>query len=94
MDSYAINQEPPIHMNYDSAQEHVPRAEHNNRTIKEQVWCEYHNSPFDHLPRIMLKYMASEQARKLNYFPAQHEVSKHYSPCMILHQENIDYHHY
>eukprot|EP00957_Ditylum_brightwellii_P116601 8894463-Ditylum_brightwellii.AAC.1 len=36
MDSYAINQEPPINMNYASAQEHVPRAERNNRTIKEQ----------------------------------------------------------
>ena len=35
MDSYAINQEPPIYMNYASAQEHVPRAERNNRAIKE-----------------------------------------------------------
>ena len=36
--------------------------------------------------------MVSEQARKLNYFQVKHGVSKHYSPCMILHQENIDYH--
>eukprot|EP00957_Ditylum_brightwellii_P063747 4837013-Ditylum_brightwellii.AAC.1 len=79
-------------MNYASAQEHVPRAERNNRTIKEQVRWEYHRSPFNHLPQIMLNYMVSEQARKLNYFPVQHGVSKHYSPRMILHQENIDYH--
>eukprot|EP00957_Ditylum_brightwellii_P159517 12142632-Ditylum_brightwellii.AAC.1 len=60
MDSYAINQEPPIHINYASAQEHVPRAERNNRTIEEQVRCKYHHSPFDHLPQIMLTYMVSE----------------------------------
>eukprot|EP00957_Ditylum_brightwellii_P094159 7168839-Ditylum_brightwellii.AAC.1 len=72
MDSYAINQELPIYMNYTSAQEHVPRAERNNRTIKEKVRCKYHRSLFDHLPQIMLKYIVSEQARKLNYFPAQH----------------------
>eukprot|EP00957_Ditylum_brightwellii_P127832 9748828-Ditylum_brightwellii.AAC.1 len=30
MDLYAVNQEPPIHMNYTSAQEHVLRAERNH----------------------------------------------------------------
>ena len=35
--------------------------------------------------------MVSEAARKLNYFPAKHGISKHYSPQMIVHKENIDY---
>eukprot|EP00957_Ditylum_brightwellii_P175170 13336220-Ditylum_brightwellii.AAC.1 len=77
MESYVINQEPTIYMNYASAQEHVPRAELNNRTIEEQVRYKYHCSPFNHIPQIMLKYIVSEQARKLDYFPVQHGVSKH-----------------
>ena len=35
--------------------------------------------------------MVNETARKLNYFPAKHGISKHYSPRMIVHKRNIDY---
>eukprot|EP00957_Ditylum_brightwellii_P157572 11993435-Ditylum_brightwellii.AAC.1 len=72
MDVYSAEQKPPIEMNYAAAQEHVPRAKRNNCTIEERVRCEYHRSSFDHIPRIMLKYMVSKQMQKLNYFPAQH----------------------
>lgn len=44
-----------IHINYTSAQEHVPRAERNNRTIQERVRAEYYNLPYIDLPRIMVK---------------------------------------
>ncbi len=91
MDPYSAKQDPPISMNYASAQEHVPRAERNNRTIKERVRSTYHRLPYDHLPRIMVKYLVMESTKKLNFFPNKHGVSKHYSRRMILHQENLDY---
>ena len=39
MDGFAAKQDPPIKMNYINAQEHVPRAERNNRSIQERVRC-------------------------------------------------------
>lgn len=91
LDSFAAHQNPPISVKYAAPLEHVPRAERNNRVIKERVRSAYHRLPYVHLPRIMVKYMVMESARKLNFFPAKQGVSKHYSPRMILHHENLDY---
>jgi hypothetical protein len=80
-----------IALNYANPQEHVPEAERNNRVIKERVRATYHRLPFTHLPRLMVKILVSEAAKKLNFFPAQHGISPYYSPRMILHQKNLDY---
>ena len=82
---------PPITMHYAAAQEHVPEAERNNRVIKEQFRAVYHRLPYAHLPRILVKYLAYESARKPNIFPARQGISKYFSPRMIIHQENISY---
>ncbi len=37
MDLFSARQDPPIEMNYAVTQEHVPRAERNNRVIQERV---------------------------------------------------------
>jgi hypothetical protein len=89
MDLVAIDHH--IKMNYANPQEHVPEAERNIRVVKERVRVGYHRLPFNHLPRIMVKYLACGAAAKLNFFPAKHGVSKYYSPRMILHQKNLDY---
>ena len=39
----------------------------------------------------MIKILAMESTKKLNFFPPKGGVSKYYSPRMILHQENLDY---
>jgi hypothetical protein len=91
MDPFAAKQDPIIKVNYATANEHVPRAERNNRTVQERVRAAYHRLPYDDLPRTMVKYLVMELAKKLNYFPNKNGVSKYYSPRMILHQENIDY---
>ena len=91
MDNYSTQHTPAIKINYTSAQEHVPRAERNHRTIKERVRATYYRLPFKHLPRIMVKYLVMESTKKLNFFPNKNGVSKHYSPRMIVHKENIDY---
>ena len=35
--------------------------------------------------------MVMEAAKKLNFFPAKHGVSKYYSQRMILHQHNLHF---
>jgi hypothetical protein len=91
LDPIAAARNPPIHVHYAAAQEHVPEAERNNRVIKEQFRAVYHRLPFTHLPRILVKYLTYESARKPNIFPARQGVSKYYSPRMIVHQENLSY---
>jgi hypothetical protein len=91
MDPFSAKQDPTITVNYAAAQEHVPRAERNNRTIQERVRATYHRLPYDHLPRTLVKYLVMESTKKLNFFPNKNGVSKYFSPRMILHQENIDY---
>ena len=78
-------------MNFANPQEHVPEAERNNRVIKERVRATYHRLPYRHLTKTMVKVLVSESAKKLNFFPAKHGVSKFYSPRMMLHQKNLDY---
>jgi hypothetical protein len=91
LDPIATSQNPPITMHYAAAQEHVPEAERNNWVIKEQFRAVYHGLPYTHLPRILVKYLTYESARKPNIFPARQGVSKYFSPQMIIHQENITF---
>jgi hypothetical protein len=76
-----------IQVNYASPQEHVPEAEHNNRVINEQICATYHCLLYNCLPRIMVKFLLNDSAKKLNFFPAKNGISQYYSPCMILHLE-------
>ena len=41
--------------------------------------------------KTVVEYMTIESAKKLNFFPARHSISKYHSPRMILHQENLDF---
>ena len=86
-----ISNEFQVTMNYANPQEHVPEAERNNRVIKERVRAAYHRLPFKHLPRLMIKILVTESAKKMNFFPAKNGISPYYSPRMILHQRNLDY---
>jgi hypothetical protein len=91
MDPFSASQTPPIKMNYVSAQEHLPRAERNNRVIQERVRAAYHRFPYSHLPRTLVKYLVMESTKKLNFFPNKYGVSKGFSPRMIMHHKNLDY---
>jgi hypothetical protein len=57
--------------NYACAQEHVPVAERNNRVIEERVRATFNGAPYGALPQLLLKYVVTECARKLNFFPAK-----------------------
>jgi hypothetical protein len=91
MEPFSAGQTPPIKINYASTQEHVPRAERNNRVLQERVRAAYHRFSYTHLPRTLVKYLVMESAEKLNFFPKKYEVSKVFSARMIMHHENLDY---
>ena len=86
-----LSLENTLFINYANPQEHVPEAERNNRTVKERICTTYHRLLFKHLSRIMVKYLPPEAAKKINYFPAKHGISKYYSPRMIVHHQSLDY---
>jgi Reverse transcriptase (RNA-dependent DNA polymerase) len=80
-----------VQMNYANPQEHVPEAERNNRVIKERFRSAFHRLPFKAIPKIMVKILTMECAKKLNFFPPTGGISSYYSPRMIMHQKNLDY---
>ena len=80
-----------IKMNATSAREHVPEAERNIRVIKERVRAIYHGLPFQAMPKLLLQYLVSDVARKLNYFPNPGSVSPYYSPRELLHQRKLEF---
>ena len=80
-----------IELNCPSAQEHVPEAECNNHTIKERYCSHKQRLPFGGIPKVMIRYLVMESARKLNFFPSKGSVSQYFSPRAILHQVPLDY---
>ena len=80
-----------IKMNFANAQDHVPEAERNNRTIKERIRAAYHRLPYKAITRIMIRYLGMTQCQQLNLFPVKGGVSSYYSPRMLLNQSNLDY---
>ena len=91
VNEWRSKQVPIANANYCNTEEHVPRAERNNRTIQERTRTSYYQMPCNHLPRQLMQAIVTESTRKLNYFPARHEASKHYSSRLILHRENLDF---
>ena len=73
-----------------NSQQHQPEAERNNRVIQERIRAIMNVIPFN-LPRIMIKYLVMEAARKLNFFPPKGGVSKYFSPREIVVQQKLDY---
>jgi hypothetical protein len=80
-----------VTMNYANPQEHIPEADCNNRVIKERSRAAFHCLPLKKIPKIMVKILTMECAKKLNFFPPKGGILPYYSPRMILHQESLDY---
>ena len=80
-----------IALNTTNADDHVPEAERNNRTIAERFRTAYHRMPYKHIPRVMIRALAMVCAQQLNLFPPKGGVSQYYSPHMILTERSWDY---
>ena len=78
-------------LDFSQPQAHVPEAERNNRIIKERIRATYHRLPCKSLPKAILQTLVMESARKVNYFPAKHGISRYYSPRQIMHRTTLDY---
>ena len=59
-----------LDINYANPQDHVPEAERNNRTLKEQIPATYHCLPYRTLTKTTVKTLVTESAKTLNFFPA------------------------
>jgi hypothetical protein len=77
-------------INFTKALDHVPEAERNNRTIKEQIWAAYHRLLYKALPRQLIQYLVQPQASQLNLFPAKGGISPYYSLRTILRLPTLD----
>ena len=80
-----------VRMNYANPQEHVPEVERSIRVIKERYRVAFHRLPFKRIPKIMIKILAMECTKKLNFFPPKDGISNFYSPRTIMHQQTLDY---
>lgn len=81
---------PDTNVNHVNADDHVPEAERNNRTIEEWTRAEFHRLPHKAIPHAMMRHLAMESAHKLNLFPVKGGVSPCCSPQMTLSQKNLD----
>jgi len=51
----------------------------------------FHSLPFQAIPEIFIRYLASEPAEKLNFFPPIGGISFYYSPLEILTKQCLYY---
>ena len=82
-----------VRMNYASAGEHVPKAERNNRTIKDRVRTTYHQLPYARIPKVLIRYLVLRATRMLNLLPAKGGISAYLSPHTIITHRVVDYDH-
>ena len=60
-----------VKINYASTGEHVPEAERNNRTIKDQVQTTYHQLPYKRIPKVLIQKLVLRATKMLNLLPAK-----------------------
>ena len=80
-----------VTMDYSNAQDHVPPAERNNRTIKEMFCVGLHQTGYKTIPKTMIISLCEHGTMMLNMFPAKHGISDHYSPATIVTGMTLDY---
>ena len=80
-----------MHMNYASAGEHMPKAEQNNQTIKDQVCTTYHQLPYSCIPKVLIQHLVLRATRMLNLLPAKGRISTYLSPHTIITHRVVNY---
>ena len=74
----------PVTVNITAADEHVPRVERNNRTVKERVRCVFSSTPFKKMPIRMVIELVYSTYFWLNSVIPKHGVSQTQSPHEIM----------
>ena len=78
-------------MNYTNPGYHVPEIEINNITVKEIYHAQYTRLHFQHIPKVIIRYLDFEVVKKLNCFPVKVGISPYCSPQTIVYQKTFDY---
>ena len=73
-----------------NAQDHEPRIERNNRTIKNQARLGSHRAACKAMSRAMTKELVIGGTEKFNFFVAKKGVSDHFSPDAIATGHTLD----
>ena len=77
-------------MNCANAQDHVPRAERNNRTTKDSFRTAFQRTGCKAMPVVMIRALGELCARRLNWFPAKQGMSEYCSPSVIMGEPATD----
>ena len=86
----AIQDELRVTLHFAAAQEHVPEAECNIRTVKDTVRSVSASLPYKYLLNVMVKMLVVEATTRLNYFVNTNGI-KHYSPQQLLKESKVDF---
>jgi len=80
-----------IRLHYTGADDHVPAAERNNRTIQERFRSMFHLLLYKSIPRVMIEGLAMDCTNKLNLFPVKGGISPYFSPHILTGGPRLDY---
>ena len=86
----AIQDELRVTLHFSAAQEHVPEAERNIRTVKDTIRSVIASIPYTYLLNIMTKMLVAEATTRLNFFVNVNGI-EHYSPRQLLKEPKVDY---
>ena len=79
-----------VDVNCANTGEHTPRAERNNRTIKDSFRRTCLRVNYKRTPRAMIETLGEITAERLNMFPAKNGMSSHCSPATIATRKVLD----
>jgi len=71
-------------VNYAPQGEHVPAAKRNNRTIADRICVAVHYLPYRIIHCLLLKHIAVSETEKLNWFPAEGNLSDTFTPHQFI----------
>ena len=77
-------------MNCANAQDHEPRMERNNRTIKNQTRLGLHGTGHKATPRLMIKEPVINMTNKCDFFAAKRGISDQFSPETLVTGRQLD----
>ena len=80
-----------VTMNYVNPGDYVHDIDINSRTVTGIYCAQYHRLPFQNIPKVMIKYLASVVVIKLKYFPFKKGLSPYCIPQTILDQQPLDH---
>ena len=78
-------------MNCVNAQDHEPRAEHDNRAIKEALcYVALHHAPCKTMLKVVMQELAELVAEQIDVFPAKEEMAEHCSADAVANKQCSD----